>query len=79
MLYVDNVDATFKQAISAGAKSDQQPADMFWGDRYGKITDPFGHSWSLATHVEDVAPQEMAKRMKEEMAKMGQRQPQPVG
>ncbi|HEY7334300.1 MAG TPA: VOC family protein [Bryobacteraceae bacterium] len=78
MLYVDNVDTTFKQAISAGAKADQQPADMFWGDRYGKITDPFGHSWSLATHTEDVAPQEMAKRMKEEMAKMGQRQAQPV-
>ena len=47
-------------------------ADMFWGDRYGKLKDPFGHSWSMATHKEDVAPAEMAKRMKEVMAKMGQ-------
>jgi len=77
MLYVDNVDNVFKQAVSAGAKADQQPSDMFWGDRYGKLTDPFGHSWSVATHIEDVPPQEMAKRAKEAMAKMAQ--PQPVG
>jgi PhnB protein len=74
MLYVDNVDAVFKQAVSAGAKADQQPADQFWGDRYGKLTDPFGHSWSLATHVEDVGPEEMKRRMGEEMAKRAQRQ-----
>jgi PhnB protein len=79
MLYTDNVDSVFKQAISAGAKADQQPTDQFWGDRYGKLTDPFGHSWSLATHIEDVAPEEMKKRMGEEMAKREQRQPQPVG
>jgi PhnB protein len=79
MLYTDNVDSVFKQAISAGAKADQQPADQFWGDRYGKLTDPFGHSWSLATHIEDVAPEEMRKRMRDEMAKREQRQPQPVG
>jgi PhnB protein len=72
MLYVDNVDRVFKQAVSAGAKADQQPSDMFWGDRYGKLTDPFGHSWSVATHIEDVTPQEMAKRAKEAMAKMAQ-------
>lgn len=75
MLYVQNVDSVFNQAVSAGAKVDQPLANQFWGDRYGKITDPFGHSWSLATHVEDVAPQEMAKRAKEAMAKMGQAQP----
>jgi PhnB protein len=45
-------------------------ADMFWGDRYGKLTDPFGHSWALATHKEDVAPAEMDRRMKEAMAQM---------
>ena len=73
-LYVDNVDTVFKQAVSAGAKADQQPSDMFWGDRYGKLTDPFGHQWSVATHKEDVSPAEMAKRMKAEMAKH-----QPVG
>jgi PhnB protein len=66
-LYLNDVDATFKQAISAGAKSQQPLADMFWGDRYGRLTDPFGHSWSLATHIEDVAPEEMQKRVQEAM------------
>jgi PhnB protein len=71
-LYVENVDTAFKQAESAGAKVAMPLANMFWGDRYGKLTDPFGHAWSLATHVEDVAPAEMDKRMKAEMAKMAQ-------
>ena len=69
-LYVENVDAVFNQAVSAGGKATAPPTEMFWGDRYGKLDDPFGHSWSVATHVEDVAPQEMAKRAKEAMAKM---------
>jgi len=67
LLYVKDVDSAFKQAISAGAKSQQPLADMFWGDRYGRLTDPFGHSWSLATHIEDVAPEEMQKRAQEAM------------
>jgi PhnB protein len=71
-IYVADVDAAYKQAVDAGAKADMPPADMFWGDRYGRLTDPFGHSWSLATHVEDVAPEEMKKRAQEAMAKMGQ-------
>ena len=71
-LYVDDVDRVFNQAIAAGAKEEMKPADMFWGDRYGKLTDPFGHSWSLATHVEDVAPQEMEKRGREWRAQMAQ-------
>jgi PhnB protein len=71
--YLDNVDATFKQALSAGAKETQPLEDMFWGDRYGRLTDPFGHSWSLAQHVEDVAPAELEKRAKEAMAKQQQR------
>ncbi|SRR6266545_2666432 len=71
-LYVTDVDAAFKQAVDAGAKADMQPADMFWGDRFGRLTDPFGHSWSIATHKEDVAPEEMRKRMQLEMAKRGQ-------
>jgi PhnB protein len=69
------VDSFFKQAQSAGAKVDQPLADQFWGDRYGKLTDPFGHTWSLATHKEDVNPEEMSRRAKEAMAKMAQ----PVG
>ena len=72
-MYVQDVDAAYKQAIDAGAHADQPPADMFWGDRYGKLTDPFGHSWSMATHKEDVAPEEMQKRMQAEMAKMAER------
>jgi len=71
-LYVQDVDSSYKQAVDAGAKADQPPADMFWGDRFGKLTDPFGHTWMLATHKEDVAPEEMRKRSQEAMAKMGQ-------
>jgi PhnB protein len=71
-LYVEDVDSVFNQAVQAGAKSDAPPADMFWGDRFGKLTDPFGHSWALATHIEDVAPAEMKKRAQAAMAQMTQ-------
>src|SRR5450432_349326 len=73
-IYVEDVDSAFTRAVSAGAKVDMPIADMFWGDRYGQLTDPFGHSWSLATHIEDVAPAEMARRGQEAMAKMNQQQ-----
>lgn len=76
-LYVEDVDAVYQRAIEAGAKSEMPPADMFWGDRYCKLTDPFGHNWSIGTHIEDVPPEEMGRRMQEATAKMGQ-QPQPV-
>jgi PhnB protein len=71
-LYVENVDTTFNQAVSAGAQVEAPLADMFWGDRYGRLKDPFGHSWSVATHKEDVAPAEMSKRMQEYAQKMSQ-------
>jgi PhnB protein len=72
-LYLENVDSVFNQAKSAGAKVEMPLADMFWGDRYGKLVDPFGHLWSLATHKEDVAPEEMKKRAEKAMAaQMGQ-------
>ncbi len=77
-LYVPDVDATFKQAVSAGAKQDQPVQDQFWGDRYGRLTDPYGHSWSVATHKEDVPPEELKKRAKAATEKMTQ-QHQPVG
>ena len=64
-LYVTDVDNLYQKAVSAGAKGDMPPADMFWGDRFGKLTDPFGHTWAIATHIEDVAPAEMKKRMQE--------------
>jgi PhnB protein len=69
-LYVANCDATFNQAVAAGAKAEMPPMDMFWGDRFGKVIDPFGHSWSIAQHVEDVPPEEMGPRMKEWMKNM---------
>jgi PhnB protein len=71
-LYVQDIDSSYKQAIDAGAKADMPPADMFWGDRFGRLTDPFGHSWAMATHKEDLAPEEMRTRMQQEMAKRGQ-------
>jgi PhnB protein len=71
-LYLDDVDSTFRRALSAGAKEVQPLANMFWGDRYGRVTDPFGIDWSLATHIEDVPPEEMARRAQEFMAKMAQ-------
>ena len=69
-LYVRDCDAAFKRAVDAGATAKMPPMDMFWGDRFGKLTDPFGHEWSVATHVEDVTPAEMEKRTKAELAKM---------
>jgi PhnB protein len=61
-IYTTNVDKAYARAIAAGAKAEMPPADMFWGDRYCKFIDPFGHRWSVATHIEDVAPKEMARR-----------------
>lgn len=62
-LNVDNVDAFVAQAVAAGAKITMPVEDAFWGDRYGKIEDPFGHQWSVATHVRDVSMEEMQKAM----------------
>jgi len=72
-LYVPDVDSVYQQAISAGATSNMPVSDMFWGDRYGKLSDPFGHQWGLATHKEDVSPQEMKKRADAFFAQMAQR------
>jgi PhnB protein len=69
-LYLENVDATFNRAVAAGAKVDMPLENQFWGDRYGKVTDPFGHNWGLSQHVEDVAPAEMERRSKEWQEKM---------
>jgi PhnB protein len=64
-LYVQDVDQTFKQAVSAGGRESMPVADQFWGDRYGTFVDPFGYSWGVATHKEDLSPAEMDQRMKE--------------
>ncbi|HKX29502.1 MAG TPA: VOC family protein [Blastocatellia bacterium] len=62
MIYVEDVDATFEKALAAGAKMLRSVEDKFYGDRSGTLQDPFGHVWHLATHIEDVSPDEMAKR-----------------
>jgi PhnB protein len=67
-LYVEDVDEVVQQALDAGATVTMPVEDQFWGDRFGKVMDPFGHDWSIATHVEDVSPEEMAKRGQEAMA-----------
>ena len=71
-LTVADVDAAFAQAVAAGAKVTMPIADMFWGDRYGVLLDPFGHKWSVATHIRDMSPEEIQAAMVEAMAKMGE-------
>ena len=67
MVYVPDVDAAFERAIAAGATVKRPVADQFYGDRTGTLADPFGHVWSLGTHIEDVLPAEMNRRMQEMM------------
>jgi len=62
-LYVTDADAAFARAVEAGATVTMPLADMFWGDRYGKVVDPFGHHWSIAEHLEDLSPEQMMERM----------------
>jgi PhnB protein len=69
-MYVEDVDAVVKQATDAGGSIAMEVADQFWGDRFGAVTDPFGHVWSIATHVEDVSPEEMEERGRAAMAGM---------
>jgi PhnB protein len=69
-MYVEDVDSAFKQAVDAGGTSTMEPDDMFWGDRFAALMDPFGHAWALATHVEDVPPEEMEERGRAAMAAM---------
>ena len=72
-LYVEDVDAAYKRAVAAGCKEGMPVANMFWGDRFGKVIDPEGHHWNLATHVEDVEPAEMERRSEEWLKQMAQR------
>jgi PhnB protein len=63
MIYLKDVDASFARASKAGCTVQMPPTDMFWGDRYCKVEDPFGHHWAMATHKEDLTPEEIGKRM----------------
>lgn len=70
-VYVEDADGVFERAIEAGAKTLRPVEDQFYGDRLGSFEDPFGHQWNVATHVEDVSPEEMSKRMAEAEAAAG--------
>ena len=70
-LYVEDADAAAAQAVEAGATLVVPVTEMFWGDRFGKLADPFGHLWSVATHVEDVTPEQMKERMVSAFAQAG--------
>jgi PhnB protein len=69
-IYLENVDAAFERAVSAGATVKMPVMDMFWGDRYGQVLDPFGHRWSLATHTRDMSPEEMKKEQEKAFSQM---------
>jgi PhnB protein len=70
--YVENCDAAIKRAQDAGATVAMPPRDMFWGDRYGVVVDPFGHKWSFASHLQDLTPEQMQAAMKNAFAQGGQ-------
>lgn len=71
-LYVEDVDATFRQAIDVGATEIMALEDTFWGDRYGVVEDPFGHHWSIATHIRDMTPEEIQQAAKDAFAQMAE-------
>ena len=71
-LYVPNVDAVCHRAVQAGAIASMPVMDTFWGDRYGKVTDPFGHEWGIATHKQDLTPEQIRKAAEEYFANAGQ-------
>ena len=75
MHYTRDCDATFARAVAAGAKVLMPLMDMFWGDRFGELMDPFGHRWAIATHVKDLTPRQMAAAAEEAMKKMAAGQP----
>jgi len=77
IVYTPDVDGAFRKAIAAGGTEKMPVENQFWGDRMGTLTDPFGHSWSIATHVEDVPPEQFAERMAQSQ-KQRQQQPETV-
>jgi len=72
-IYLDGVDAAFDRAVKAGAQVEMPVMDQFWGDRYGKLRDPFGHKWSIGTHIKDVSQEEMKQGMDDALAKAAQK------
>ena len=78
MIYVADVDSAFARALAAGATPERPPENQFWGDRMGTLVDPFGHRWTLATHVEDVSDEEMQRRAAAAFAAPCPPQPEPA-
>ena len=74
-IYVEDVDAAHERAVAAGAKEIMAPANMFWGDRFSSVTDPYGHSWSLATHIQDMTDEECQRAGDAWMAEMAKNNP----
>jgi len=74
-LYVDDVDKIVNQAVAEGAKVLMEVEDQFWGDRYGSIEDPFGHRWSISTHIKDLTEEELKKAAEDAFAKMSENKP----
>lgn len=68
LIYARNVDRAYKRAVKAGCTGLQEPADMFWGDRWSRLRDPFGHEWQIATHKEELTPEQVAERAQKWMA-----------
>jgi PhnB protein len=75
-LYVEDVDKAFQRAVDAGGKATMPVTDMFWGDRFGSLTDPYGHTWGLSTHKQDLSEQEIEKAAKDFYAQMAKQQQQ---
>ena len=75
-LYVENADATFDRAVKAGCTVKMPMSDMFWGDRYGQVEDPYGHRWSFSTHKQDLTKDQIAANAKAFFAKMAQKRPE---
>jgi uncharacterized glyoxalase superfamily protein PhnB len=72
-IYLDNVDEAFRTTLAAGAETRMPVEDMFWGDRVGTVQDPFGYSWSLATHIKDLSPQEIQQGAQAAFARMSEK------
>lgn len=78
-VYLEDVDSAFQQAVDAGCTVVHPVSDMFWGDRYGKLRDPYGHEWGLATHTEDLSPEEIGERQQAFFAEMAKNNPDCAG
>lgn len=71
-IYTEDADALYQRAVDAGGTETMKPMDAFWGDRYSKVTDPFGHEWEICSHMEDLTPEQIGRRAQEFFSQMGE-------